>query len=58
MGTELHDRFTLRFAVGNANTQLQHVQRAWEIIKQQAEQLLAESSMQAVAAAATKNGPL
>lgn len=33
--TVLHDRFTLRLAVGNHATTREHVQRAWEIVKAQ-----------------------
>ena len=42
--TELSGKLTIRFAVGNANTQLEHVQRGWAIIKEQADKLLASSS--------------
>ncbi|WIA32960.1 hypothetical protein OEZ86_006125 [Tetradesmus obliquus] len=42
--TELSGKLTIRFAVGNANTQLEHVQRGWAIIKEQADKLLAGSS--------------
>ncbi|WIA12796.1 hypothetical protein OEZ85_006427 [Tetradesmus obliquus] len=41
--TELSGQLTIRFAVGNANTQLDHVQRGWTIIKEQADKLLAGS---------------
>uniref|UniRef100_A0A383V780 Tyrosine decarboxylase n=1 Tax=Tetradesmus obliquus TaxID=3088 RepID=A0A383V780_TETOB len=41
--TELSGQLTIRFAVGNANTQLEHVQRGWTIIKEQADKLLAGS---------------
>jgi aromatic-L-amino-acid decarboxylase len=31
--TRLNDRLTLRFSIGQTNTQLHHVQRAWEAIR-------------------------
>ncbi|KAF6264901.1 aromatic-aminoacid decarboxylase [Scenedesmus sp. NREL 46B-D3] len=48
--TELSGKLTIRFAVGNANTQLEHVQRGWGIIQEQATKLLASSSTGAAAA--------
>lgn len=37
--TRLHDKFTLRLAVGNIRTTQEHVRRAWELLQQQASQL-------------------
>jgi aromatic-L-amino-acid decarboxylase len=34
--TKLHDRFVLRMSIGQTNTQLRHVQQAWELISQAA----------------------
>ena len=34
--TRLNDRFTLRFCVGQTNTQRRHVERAWKRIQQEA----------------------
>ena len=31
--TKLHGRFTLRLAVGNIRTELRHVERAWELLR-------------------------
>jgi aromatic-L-amino-acid/L-tryptophan decarboxylase len=42
VGTELSGRFTLRFAVGNAHTQLEHVQRGWEIVRSHVDAAIAE----------------
>jgi aromatic-L-amino-acid decarboxylase len=33
-GTELNGRYTLRLAIGNAATTREHVQRAWDLIRQ------------------------
>ncbi len=35
--TRLHDRITLRFCVGQTNTQARHVQRAWQRIQEEAD---------------------
>jgi aromatic-L-amino-acid/L-tryptophan decarboxylase len=35
--TALHGRFVLRLAIGNHSTERRHVQRAWEIIQEQAQ---------------------
>ena len=37
--TRLHDRFTFRFCVGQTNTTLRHVEKAWERIQQEASRL-------------------
>jgi aromatic-L-amino-acid decarboxylase len=37
--TRLHDRFTLRLAVGNLRTEARHVERAWEILRTEAGRL-------------------
>jgi aromatic-L-amino-acid/L-tryptophan decarboxylase len=37
--TRLNDRLTLRFCVGQTNTRERHVERAWQRIKEEAEQL-------------------
>jgi aromatic-L-amino-acid/L-tryptophan decarboxylase len=37
--TRLNDQFTLRFCVGQTNTQISHVQRAWERIQQETARL-------------------
>ena len=37
--TRLNDRLTLRFCVGQTNTQARHVERAWERILEEAEKL-------------------
>jgi len=37
--TRLHDRFTLRFCVGQTATTFRHVEKAWERIRQTARQL-------------------
>ncbi|HXG39008.1 MAG TPA: pyridoxal-dependent decarboxylase [Bacteroidota bacterium] len=34
--TKLHDRYTLRLAIGNLGTTEQHVRRAWELLLEQA----------------------
>lgn len=40
--TRLHDRFTLRFCVGQTATTFRHVEKAWERIRQTAGQLEAD----------------
>jgi hypothetical protein len=45
----LSGKLTIRFAVGNANTQLEHVQRGWAIIQEQTAKLLASNSNGVVA---------
>jgi hypothetical protein len=42
VGTDLGGLFTLRVAIGQANTQLQHVQRVWCLIQEQAVMMLAQ----------------
>jgi aromatic-L-amino-acid decarboxylase len=37
--TRLHDRFTLRFCVGQTHTEFRHVEQAWRRIQQEAEKL-------------------
>jgi aromatic-L-amino-acid/L-tryptophan decarboxylase len=37
--TRLNDRFTLRFCVGQTNTQMRHVQQAWQRIQQESARL-------------------
>jgi aromatic-L-amino-acid decarboxylase len=32
--TKLHDRFTLRLAIGNLRTEERHVRRAWELLRE------------------------
>lgn len=41
VGTDLEGLFTLRVAIGQANTQLRHVQQVWALIQQHAGLLLA-----------------
>lgn len=41
IGTELNGKFTLRFAVGTAHTQLEHVKQGWQVVREQAEAALA-----------------
>lgn len=41
VGTELGGRFTLRMAIGSAGTQAHHVEGAWQLICQHADQVLA-----------------
>ena len=41
--TRLGDRFVLRFCVGQTNTQLRHVEFAWQRIQQEAAKLQAEA---------------
>jgi len=40
--TRLNDRLTLRFCVGQTNTEARHVERAWKRIQQEAEKLGAQ----------------
>lgn len=42
VGTDLDGLFTLRVAIGQANTQLEHVQKVWTIIQEQAAKMLAK----------------
>jgi hypothetical protein len=42
VGTDLDGLFTLRVAIGQANTQLQHVLRVWGLIQEQAGLMLAQ----------------
>jgi hypothetical protein len=42
VGTDLGGLFTLRVAIGQANTQLQHVQRVWGLIQEQSGMMLAQ----------------
>jgi len=37
--TRLHDRFTLRFCVGQTNTTMRHVEQAWKRIQEEANKL-------------------
>jgi aromatic-L-amino-acid decarboxylase len=37
--TRLRDRFTIRVAIGNLRTTPRHVERAWELLRREAEQL-------------------
>jgi len=37
--TKLNDRVCLRFSIGGADTRAEHVQRAWELIRQTAREL-------------------
>ena len=37
--TKLNGKFTLRLCVGQSNTEMRHVQRAWERIQERAEQI-------------------
>ncbi|HYN47904.1 MAG TPA: pyridoxal-dependent decarboxylase, partial [Candidatus Nanopelagicales bacterium] len=37
--TRLHDRFTIRVAIGNLRTEGRHVDRAWELLKREARTL-------------------
>ncbi len=37
--TKLHDRYTLRFCVGQTNTEARHVRAAWELIQKTAEEI-------------------
>lgn len=36
VGTELDGLFTLRVAIGQSHTQLEHVRRVWALLQQQA----------------------
>ena len=42
--TRLNDRLTLRFCVGQTNTESRHVQRAWKRIQQEADRLAVSKS--------------
>ncbi len=42
VGTDLDGLFTLRVAIGQANTQMEHVKRVWGLIQEQAGLLLAQ----------------
>jgi hypothetical protein len=42
VGTDLEGLFTLRVAIGQASTQLEHVQTVWGIIQEQAAKMLAK----------------
>ena len=42
--TRLHDRMTLRFCVGQTNTQARHVQNAWKRIQEETSSLASASS--------------
>ncbi len=37
--TKLHGRFTIRLAIGNLRTEERHVARAWELLRQSAEEI-------------------
>jgi aromatic-L-amino-acid decarboxylase len=37
--TKLNDRLTLRFSIGQTNTQLRHVEQAWRAIQAEADLL-------------------
>jgi len=37
--TRLHDRFTIRIAIGNLRTEPRHVERAWELLRREAARL-------------------
>jgi aromatic-L-amino-acid/L-tryptophan decarboxylase len=37
--TRLHDRVTLRIAIGHFDTSERHVRRAWELLREEAGQL-------------------
>ncbi len=41
--TRLRDRFTIRLAVGNLRTEERHVQRAWDLLRDEAARLAAEA---------------
>ncbi|KAK9805451.1 hypothetical protein WJX73_008705 [Symbiochloris irregularis] len=49
VGTELGGRFTLRMAIGSATTQAHHVEAAWQLICQHAEQMLANGQHSSIA---------
>lgn len=53
VGTDLDGLFTVRVAIGQANTQLQHVQRVWGLIQEQAGLMLAQQEVAAQQAAAS-----
>jgi hypothetical protein len=40
IATEVGGEYTLRFAIGNSQTQLRHVQLAWSSIKKAADAVL------------------
>lgn len=42
--TRLNDRLTLRFCIGQTNTEVRHVRRAWELIQQEAGALATSKS--------------
>jgi hypothetical protein len=42
VGTDLDGLFTLRVAIGQSTTQLEHVKRVWAIIQEQATKMLAQ----------------
>eukprot|EP00877_Chromochloris_zofingiensis_P002321 jgi/Chrzof1/1208/Cz01g44220.t1 len=42
--TELAGQYTLRFAIGQSNTQMRHVQAAWQLIQSAADNVLSSSS--------------
>lgn len=44
VGTDLDGQFTLRVAVGQSTTQLEHVQRVWATIQEQAGKVLAQQA--------------
>jgi aromatic-L-amino-acid/L-tryptophan decarboxylase len=37
--TRLHDRVSLRIAIGHVDTSERHVRRAWELLQEQADRL-------------------
>jgi aromatic-L-amino-acid decarboxylase len=42
--TRLNDRMTLRFCIGQTNTEARHVKRAWKRIQEEADQLSSSKS--------------
>lgn len=46
VGTDLDGLFTLRVAIGQSTTQLEHVKRVWGIIQEQAGKMLQEKQQQ------------
>jgi hypothetical protein len=44
VGTDLDGQFTLRVSIGQSTTQLEHVQRVWAIIQEQAGKMLAQQA--------------
>ncbi|HEV3253700.1 MAG TPA: pyridoxal-dependent decarboxylase [Candidatus Acidoferrales bacterium] len=46
--TKLNGRFTLRFCVGQTNTELRHVERAWKRIREEAAAALAQNPSEPV----------